>query len=80
MDDWDDIIRAVGTTGPDSRGLVWVRRELGGREITGHLVHVHNNNGQVVFLDPMTASSAELETTGVRELRLLRSLPGDRER
>lgn len=80
VDDWDDIIRAVCTTGPDSRGLVWVRRELGGREITGHLVYVHNNNGHVVFLDPMTASSAKLETTGVRELRLLRSLPGGRER
>ncbi|SDC76054.1 toxin glutamine deamidase domain-containing protein [Streptomyces prasinopilosus] len=79
VDGWDDINRAVGTTGPDSRGLVWIRRELGGREITGHLVYVHNDEGQVVFLDPMTAAPAEPETTGVRALHLLRSLPGGRE-
>ncbi|MET9774231.1 toxin glutamine deamidase domain-containing protein [Streptomyces sp. NPDC006367] len=78
--DWDDVIGAIAGTGPDSRGLVWIRREMSGQEITGHLVYVHNNGGQVVFLDAMTASLARLETEGVRELRLLRSPPGAPER
>ncbi|MGC9380853.1 toxin glutamine deamidase domain-containing protein [Streptomyces sp. MH13] len=72
---WDDVIRTIADSGPDARGLVWVRREAGGQEITGHLVYVHNNNGQVVFLDEMTASLAKLETENVRELRLLHQPP-----
>ncbi|MGW6295272.1 toxin glutamine deamidase domain-containing protein [Streptomyces sp. NPDC055058] len=76
--DWDDVVRALTGAGPDARGLVWVRRELGGQEITGHLVYGHNNDGRVVFLDAMTASPARLETGGVRELRLLLAPPGGR--
>ncbi|MER7716786.1 toxin glutamine deamidase domain-containing protein [Streptomyces flaveolus] len=73
VDDWDDVIRTVADAGLDSRGLIWVRREMGGQEITGHLLYAHNNDGRVVFLDAMTASLAKLETEGVRSLRLLRS-------
>ncbi|MBD0422984.1 hypothetical protein H0H10_28170 [Streptomyces sp. TRM S81-3] len=73
VEDWDDVTRAVGEAGPDARGLVWVRREIGGQEISGNLLYAHHVDGRVVFLDPMTDSPATLETTGVRELRLLRS-------
>ncbi|MGW4158456.1 toxin glutamine deamidase domain-containing protein [Streptomyces sp. NPDC004788] len=72
VEDWNDVIRAVRAPGPDTRGLVWVRREIGGHEATGNLVYAHNNNGRVVLLDGVTASLAVLDTTHVRELVLLR--------
>ncbi|MZD04104.1 hypothetical protein GTW43_03260 [Streptomyces sp. SID5785] len=72
---WDDVVRALSETGPDTRGVVWVRREAGGHEISGNLVYGHNNKGRVVFLDGLTSSLARLDTDGVRELRLVRSVP-----
>jgi hypothetical protein len=78
VSDWDDVIRAVAEPGPDTRGVIWVRREIGGHEITGHLLYAHNNNdGQVVFLDGTTGSLGRLDPPAVlRELVLLRALPG----
>lgn len=73
--DWNDVIRALKGPGPGTRGLVWVRREAGGQEATGNLIYAHNNNGQVVLLDGVTASLAELDTSHLRELILLRALP-----
>ncbi|MEV6326415.1 toxin glutamine deamidase domain-containing protein [Streptomyces sp. NPDC051909] len=73
--DWKDVIRAVREPGPDTRGLVWVRREADGQEVTGGLVYVHNNNGRAVFLDAVTAALATLDTSHVRELVLRRALP-----
>lgn len=72
---WDDVVRAVSEPGPDTRGLVWVRREIGGHEATGNLVYAHNNKGRVVFLDGLTSSLARLDTSLVRELVLVRALP-----
>ncbi|MEV5507616.1 YrhB domain-containing protein [Streptomyces orinoci] len=74
--DWDDVIKAVAEPGPDTRGVVWVRREIGGQEATGNLLYAHNNKGQVVLLDGLTSSLARLDASGVRELVLLRALPG----
>ncbi|MFF3317238.1 toxin glutamine deamidase domain-containing protein [Streptomyces sp. NPDC003035] len=74
-DDWNDVIRALHSPGPDTRGLVWVRREAGGQEATGNLLYAHNNNGQVVLLDGVTGSLAVLDTSHIRELVLLRALP-----
>ncbi|MFD9869329.1 YrhB domain-containing protein [Streptomyces niveus] len=74
-DSWDDIVKAVAETGPDTRGLVWVRREIGGLEATGNLVYAHNNKGNVVFLDSLTSSLAQLDTENVRELVFVRALP-----
>lgn len=74
--DWDDVIKAVSESGPGTRGLVWVRRELGGHEMTGNLLYAHNNKGQVVLLDGLTSSLARLDTSLVGELVLLRALPG----
>ncbi|MFD7322196.1 toxin glutamine deamidase domain-containing protein [Streptomyces sp. NPDC059875] len=73
--DWNDVIRTLQEPGPDTRGLVWVRREVGGQEATGNLIYAHNNNGQVVLLDGITASLAELDISHLRELVLLRALP-----
>ncbi|MGW2699110.1 toxin glutamine deamidase domain-containing protein [Streptomyces sp. NPDC001340] len=75
---WDDVIRAIAEPGPDTRGLVWVRREVGGYEATGNLIYAHNNNGQVVLLDGLTSSLARLDTSLVRELVLVRALPEKR--
>ncbi|MEU6087397.1 YrhB domain-containing protein [Streptomyces sp. NPDC047085] len=75
--DWDDVIKAVGEPGPDTRGLIWVRREIGGHEATGNLLYAHNNKGQVVLLDGLTSSLARLDRPPLlRELVLLRALPG----
>ncbi|MFD8390381.1 YrhB domain-containing protein [Streptomyces sp. NPDC059680] len=77
VSDWDDVIKAVGEPGPDTRGVIWVRRELGGHEATGNLLYAHNNKGQVVLLDGLTSSLARLDTAPLlRELVLLRALPG----
>ncbi|MFD4558858.1 toxin glutamine deamidase domain-containing protein [Streptomyces sp. NPDC058469] len=75
VNDWSDIVRAVRGPGPGTRGVVWVRREAGGQEVTGNLIHVHNNRGQAVFLDGITAALARLDTESVRELVLVRDLP-----
>lgn len=75
---WDDVVKAVAEPGPDARGVVWVRREIGGHEATGNLLYAHNNKGQVVLLDGLTSSLARLDTSSVRELVLVRALPGAR--
>ncbi|MGQ5640214.1 MULTISPECIES: YrhB domain-containing protein [unclassified Streptomyces] len=77
VSDWDDVIKAVDEPGPETRGVVWVRREIGGHEATGNLLYATNNKGQVVLLDGLTSSLARLDTAPLlRELILLRALPG----
>ncbi|MGW0282701.1 YrhB domain-containing protein [Streptomyces sp. NPDC003236] len=76
VNNWDDVVRALGEPGPDTRGVVWLRREIGGHEATGNLLYAHNNEGQVVLLDGLTSSLAKLETALVRDVVLLRALPG----
>lgn len=73
--DWTAVVRAVRDPGPGTRGVVWVRREIGGQEATGNLVYVHNYRGQAVFLDGIAAALARLDTEWVRELVLVRQLP-----
>ncbi|MFG2134230.1 YrhB domain-containing protein [Streptomyces sp. NPDC048751] len=75
VSDWDSVIRAVGDPGPDTRGVVWVRRQLGGAEATGNLLYAHNNHGQVVLLDAQVGGLAKLDTSMLRELVLIRQLP-----
>lgn len=77
VDSWDDVVKAIAEPGPDTRGVVWVRREIGGHESTGNLLYAHNNNGQVVLLDGLTSSLARLDISMVRELVLLRALPAE---
>ncbi|WP_416965457.1 toxin glutamine deamidase domain-containing protein [Streptomyces sp. Agncl-13] len=72
---WTAVVRAIRDPGPGTRGVVWVRREIGRQEATGNLVHVHNDRGQAVFLDGITAALARLDTESVRELVLVRQLP-----
>ncbi|GGS00141.1 hypothetical protein Snoj_70220 [Streptomyces nojiriensis] len=65
---WDEVIRRAEETGPDTQGVVWVRRVIGGTEVGGHLLYVHNNGGRVVFLDGMTGGPARLDRVAVLEL------------
>ncbi|MEV5607864.1 toxin glutamine deamidase domain-containing protein [Streptomyces sp. NPDC052225] len=74
--DWDDVVRAVEAPGPDTRAVIWVRRAVGGHEVTGNLIYGHNRQGQVDFVDGVTASRARLDTQWVREVVLARALPG----
>ena len=69
---WEEVIQAVAEGGADTRGVVWVRRAANGIEVTGTLLYVHNNQGDVVVLDPQTGDLAELETTHLAGLLLAR--------
>ncbi|MET9493553.1 toxin glutamine deamidase domain-containing protein [Streptomyces sp. NPDC006552] len=73
--DWDDVVRAQRDPGPGTRGVLWIRRAIGGHDVTGHLLYAHNDRGHVVFLDGLTGSLARLDTEWVREVVLIRALP-----
>ncbi|MFJ9040924.1 toxin glutamine deamidase domain-containing protein [Streptomyces sp. NPDC102406] len=75
VQDWDQVVRAVQEPGPGTRGVVWIRRAIGGHDVTGHLIYAHNDRGRVIFLDGLTASLARLDTQWVREVILMRALP-----
>ncbi|MBF9070472.1 YrhB domain-containing protein [Streptacidiphilus fuscans] len=70
--DWNQVLAAVDAGGADTRGVVWVQRELGGFEATGHLLYAYNDGGKVVVLDGQTGGLARLDATGVRRLSLAR--------
>ncbi|MFF7648962.1 YrhB domain-containing protein [Streptomyces sp. NPDC007983] len=72
---WDEVIAAAREPGPGTQGVVWLRREIKGLEATGHLLYVHNNNGNVVLLDGMSSGLGRMETEGVRALTFARCRP-----
>ncbi|GAA2395468.1 hypothetical protein GCM10010420_21190 [Streptomyces glaucosporus] len=75
--DWNEVIAAAREPGPGTQGVVWLRREAGGAEASGHLLYVHNNNGNVVLLDGMAGGLARMEAEGVRGLVFARCLPSE---
>ncbi|MFJ5228020.1 YrhB domain-containing protein [Streptomyces sp. NPDC088400] len=76
---WDEVIAAAQEPGPGTGGVVWVRREIAGQEVSGHLLSVHNKDGQVVLLDGMTGGLARLDTAGVSSLTFARTRPAGTE-
>ncbi|GLF93080.1 YrhB domain-containing protein [Streptomyces yaizuensis] len=72
---WDEVAGRIEEAGPDTQGVVWVRRAVGGAEASGHLLNVVNDGGNVVFLDGMTGGPGRLDTAGVVELVLARTRP-----
>ncbi|GGT30492.1 MULTISPECIES: YrhB domain-containing protein [Streptomyces] len=72
---WHEVIGRASETGPGTQGVVWVRRTIGGVEASGHLLYVHNHDGDVVFLDGMTGGLARLDTVTVQELVFARVQP-----
>ncbi|MDF3292038.1 toxin glutamine deamidase domain-containing protein [Streptomyces silvisoli] len=69
---WDSVVSAVRDGGPQARGVVWIRRQFRGFETTGHLVNVHIDNGQAVFLGGQTGPLEQLEQHGIKQLTLAR--------
>lgn len=74
---WEDVTAALEASGPDARGIVWIRRETGGAEFSGHLLCAHNNDGRVALLDPQRGGLGRAETDNVRKLTLALA-PGSR--
>ncbi|MBB5955032.1 hypothetical protein FHS29_001602 [Saccharothrix tamanrassetensis] len=70
--DWNDVVSAVRAAGPGTRGVVWVRRQLAGVEVTGHLVYAHHDGTDVAVLDGLRGGLADLETATVERLVLAR--------
>ncbi|MFI0742223.1 YrhB domain-containing protein [Streptomyces sp. NPDC021100] len=70
--DWNEAISAVAGLGPGARGIAWIRRETSGMETTGHLLYLHNNDGQVILLDPARGGLGSPESGNVRNLTLAR--------
>jgi hypothetical protein len=66
-----DITQKMQTAGPKSNGIVWGRRIVNGKEQTGHVFNVVNQNGVVRFLDGQTGRPAKLE--GFQQYLLLRT-------
>ncbi|MFI1175628.1 YrhB domain-containing protein [Streptomyces melanogenes] len=75
--DWDSVIAAAKRSGEGTRGVVWVRREMGGYEASGHLLFVHNNQGNVVVLDALAGRLGRLEVEGIKSLTFAHYQPLD---
>ncbi|HEX7660956.1 MAG TPA: YrhB domain-containing protein [Pseudonocardiaceae bacterium] len=70
---WSEVLSAVEDSDPGTRGVVWLRRQVGGRPVTGHLLYVDRDiDGQVVVLDPQRGSLAEVNDAEVADLVLAR--------
>jgi hypothetical protein len=77
---WAQVGAAVVDGGPGTRGVVWLRRHLDGRELTGHLLHVHHDeeSGRALVVDPQLGTLATVADREVESLVLARfhRLPG----
>lgn len=69
---WAEVTSAILEGGEGTRGAVWLRRQLGGHELTGHLLYAEQRDGQVVLLDGQLGALADLDDAEVLQLRLAR--------
>lgn len=69
---WRDVTSAILEGGQGTRGVVWVRRQFGGRELTGHLLYAVWHEDGVVVLDGQTGTLAQLDDHQVDQLVLAR--------
>jgi hypothetical protein len=69
---WGDVASAIIEGGPGTRGVVWLRRQLDGVPVTGHLLYADYLDGQVAFLDGQRGGLATLEDSGFGDLVLAR--------
>ncbi|WP_184730751.1 toxin glutamine deamidase domain-containing protein [Saccharopolyspora phatthalungensis] len=53
-----EVAEFIVEGGEGTRVMVWLRRQLGGRELTGHLSYADYADGDVVFLDGVPATVA----------------------
>ncbi|MGP4014985.1 YrhB domain-containing protein [Saccharopolyspora sp. 5N708] len=69
---WDDLSGAILEGGPGTRGVVWLRRQLNGAEVTGHLLYALYHDDNVVVLDGQRGSLARLDDQEIGQLTLAR--------
>jgi len=65
---WAQVASLVADGGPGTRAVVWLRRQLSGVEITGHLLYASHFEGGAVVLDGQRGTLAELDDAEVGEL------------
>ncbi|MCX2731761.1 YrhB domain-containing protein [Saccharopolyspora sp. NFXS83] len=76
---WQDATSMIVEGGPGTRGVMWLRRQLGGVEITGHLLYAFHDEDQVIVLDGQQGTLASLNDDEVAQIevaRFHRPLPG----
>lgn len=71
-DTWAEATTAIVAGGPGTRGAIWLRRQVAGAEITGHLLYASYNDGNAVFLDGQRGTLARLDDDEVGQLVLAR--------
>ncbi|WP_240519641.1 YrhB domain-containing protein [Amycolatopsis antarctica] len=71
---WAQVRQAVADGGPGTRGVVWLRRALDGRELTGHLLYAWHDEetGQALVFDPQLGAEATTNDREVDSLLLAR--------
>lgn len=69
---WADVSSMLLEGGPGTRSAVWLRRQLGGAELTGHLLYAFHDEQRAVFLDGQRGSLARLNDDEVGQLVVAR--------
>lgn len=71
---WSQVGDAIAEGGPGTRGVVWLRRHLDGRDLTGHLYYSQYDPSfdAAAVLDPQLGKLATVDDREVAELVLAR--------
>ncbi|GAA4545078.1 toxin glutamine deamidase domain-containing protein [Amycolatopsis samaneae] len=71
---WSQVNDAVVDTGPGTRGVVWLRRQLRGQEVTGQLFYARFDERNTVasVLDPQIGALASVDDGEVERLVVAR--------
>jgi hypothetical protein len=69
---WDEVASAIVAGGQGTRGAVWLRRNVAGAEVTGHLLYASHVDGQAVVIDGQRGLPALLDDDEVGSLVLAR--------
>ncbi|MGW1680132.1 YrhB domain-containing protein [Saccharopolyspora sp. NPDC002376] len=69
---WADVTSMLLEGGPGTRTAVWLRRQLSGTEITGHLLYALHDADRAVFLDGQRGSLARLDDDEIGQLVVAR--------
>ncbi|MER6990052.1 YrhB domain-containing protein [Saccharopolyspora hirsuta] len=69
---WDDVASTLVEGGPGTRTAVWLRRQIGGAELTGHLLYGFHDEGRAVFLDGQRGALARLDDDEIDQLVVAR--------
>ncbi|SDY28976.1 Papain fold toxin 1, glutamine deamidase [Saccharopolyspora shandongensis] len=69
---WADVTSTLLEGGPGTRTAVWLRRQLSGAELTGHLLYGFQDEKQAVFLDGQRGSLARLDDDEIGQLVVAR--------